>query len=340
MKGHAPRWLPTWERAHRRALTLSSFGLAACAAMLPEPAAPVQLALLLVGVAVLALPHGAVDPFTTGSRFVRARGRQGLLQFVGLYLALACGVVLAWREAPVEALLGFLALSVWHFGRAELDDDPRGSLDTGLETFVRGGVPVLGPLLLRPDETYAWFELLVADASLGPASRSALSLSTWAWVAAGMCWTLRPLRGLDRRALRTTAARVVESAGWLALFAALPVLLAFGFAFCCGHSVRHSLQTASRFDPRSASAALRRFALLALPATVASWALAALAWWGWLRAGSPEAIAQLVFIGLAALTLPHVLLATGRRRAQPRLRPRLALSVLASTAGSGGRTRR
>ena len=93
---------------------------------------------------------------------------------------------------------------------------------------------------------------------------------------------------------------------WLLSFAALPVLLAFGLYFCLDHSVRHAIRVAERFDPTSPRAGFARFAARALPATLATVLFAGVAWLQWSPGRSEAASIQILFVGLAALTLPHV----------------------------------
>ncbi len=93
--------------------------LAPCAlvcALLPVPTMGVQLALCVPAIAIFGLPHGATDWKLAGLLWRPRFGCLWPVVFAALYLALMLLVAAAAALAPRIALLGFLVVSVWHFG--------------------------------------------------------------------------------------------------------------------------------------------------------------------------------------------------------------------------------
>ena len=104
-----------------------------------------------------------------------------------------------------------------------------------------------------------------------------------------------------------------------AIFAFTPPLVGFAIYFCLVHAPRHV-----RAILASVSSGVSRRLILSQVVlfSVASWVAGGLAFWLLLGAETAEAaLMRVVFIGLAALTVPHMILVDGLfRRVQPSLR--------------------
>ena len=98
----------------------------------------------------------------------------------------------------------------------------------------------------------------------------------------------------------------LEIGALLVLFSVAPPLVAFVIYFCCWHSFRHSLHQAAMLEPSGPKPAWLAWARHAWPTTVAAIALLLAAGF-WLEAESLEStVIRVVFVGLSALTLPHI----------------------------------
>ncbi|HEY0779321.1 MAG TPA: Brp/Blh family beta-carotene 15,15'-dioxygenase, partial [Gemmatirosa sp.] len=116
--------------------------------------------------------------------------------------------------------------------------------------------------------------------------------------------------GLAGGTVGAHAADAVECLAVPALAAAFPPFVSFLLYFAVLHSARHAMTLAATLDPARAARAWAAFVRAALPATLATLALA-LGAWHLLRAGhSPPTAAavRVLFAGLAALTAPHMAL--------------------------------
>jgi len=256
-----------------------------------------ELALAGAVVVLLGLPHGALDALIA----LRVRGGRGRSSILAAYLGLAGLTVLFWSLWPVAALLVFLLLSLIHFGRGDVPHARRGDALIELEVGVRGGLPLVLPMVFSPREVARIFAMLVdaPEAKVEAViASSALPLGL-VWAAAALTLAILWLgkRGAGARM------DLAELAALISAFALLSPLLAFALYFGAWHSMRHLLVLHSWLGERDRSAVLKRGA----PVLAATLLLGTLGYvW---TAGQPldeRAFAQVLFIGLAALTVPHM----------------------------------
>ena len=309
-------WFPAFQRVHRRFVV----GFLAVA-LLVSPFAPslplaLQLTVLALAVVIFGLPHGALD-----LALVQGASRGSWTALVGaaiLYLMASGLVVMVWISAPVAALLGFLAIAVIHFGLGDTEDlhGPQ----RAMEVIARGGFVGIAPLVFHPQTTRDLFALLVgpaATANLDAALAVMTTPATRLWLA---CLVVALAWRTIQRAPGWISA-VMELLLTAAIFAVFHPLAAFLLYFCFVHSVRHIADLGAARFPDSAARARRWLLLESLPFTVATVALGMVAWL--VFAGSvafDEAMMRLVFWGLSALTVPHMILTAwwhGRGDPQP-----------------------
>ncbi len=249
-----------------------------------------QLELIVVAVliVVLGVPHGALDTIFAKELY-GIRTLSGWLQFSLLYLLLAALVVGLWLWQPGLFLLGFLAISAAHFS-----GDPLQGVPWPARLFYGGSV-ILLPTIGHAQEIGRLFGLLVGDATATPLVPW-LRLLAWPWLVGLALASLWQTRHDFWTALEMAAA------GILAIVA--PPLVSFVVFFCGMHSARHILRTMN-FSGRSSWRYVAGAALLPMAGVLAGSALA----WVFLRDTALDArVVQVVFVGLAALTVPHMVL--------------------------------
>jgi Brp/Blh family beta-carotene 15,15'-monooxygenase len=249
-----------------------------------------QLELIVVAVliVVLGVPHGALDTIFAKELY-GIRTLSGWLQFSLLYLLLAALVVGLWLWQPGLFLLGFLAISAAHFS-----GDPLQGVPWPARLFYGGSV-ILLPTIGHAQEIGRLFGLLVGDATATPLVPW-LRWLAWPWLVGLALASLWQTRHDFWTALEMAAA------GILAIVA--PPLVSFVVFFCGMHSARHILRTMN-FSGRSSWRYVAGAALLPMAGVLAGSALA----WVFLRDTALDArVVQVVFVGLAALTVPHMVL--------------------------------
>ena len=274
--------------------------------------APLDLA-ALAAVVLIGLPHGALD----GAIAIHLGFTRKLLHFIeflALYIAMAGLVVGAWLLAPTLCLFVFLVISMLHFGAGDARHGTGwlrsaeviahgGLVSVGISQMHHDKVDVIFGYLTGGDTTLLWQGMDVLTAIVGLAIIVCLSQALW------------------HRRWRGTA---VELGGLAVLFALAPPLVGFAVYFCCVHSAHHvyGIVGSLRRD-----ISRMRMVNQAAAFTLASWAAAGLAIWWFTDMANPEPVVlRVVFIGLAALTVPHMILVDGFFRRSSRTLKRQFIS--------------
>lgn len=274
-------------RIHGLVFSLLALLAAAAAVLLPRMSPREELLVFAVLVAVLGVPHGALDPIFARQLYGIGSPR-GWIAFAVCYVALGAMVAGLWWLAPGVLLMLFLAASAAHFS---------GDLAPGTPLVFRifyGGAAIVFPVLLHAVEVSQLFAFLAGENAANMLV-AGLRWLAWPWLlgtAACLLLTLKRdwLTGLE-----------VASVSLLAI--AVTPLLAFTVFFCGMHSARHALRTR-----HYAGLSVQRLLLVSAAPMAAVLAGSALAW-HFLKASPLDMrVTQIVFIGLAALTAPHMVL--------------------------------
>jgi len=280
---------------------------------------PLALSVLLFG-----LPHGAVDHLVALGLAKRALQPVPLAVVLTLYTTIAAGVCIFWIAYPLLAAIGFLALTVYHWGKADLAFEqfrnPKSSLaGKGISRFthglLRGLLPIGLPLVAHPESASAfmnacmnWFQ---ADADFDYALVRVPLLvficTLWLLDTIRIFQTITPVNQRDSHWL------IFENIGLAIFFVIVPPLAAVGLYFSGWHGYRHVLRLrACRECGQEGSRGAQitkngRFARQALPFTlVALAAVPGLAWFLTAQAADPKSWVALYLVLISALTLPHV----------------------------------
>jgi len=259
--------------------------------------APLDLA-ALGAVVLIGLPHGALDG-AIAIHLGFSRRMILFIRFLLLYVGMAGLVIAAWIVAPALCLLGFLVISMIHFGAG---DARHGSgWVRGAEVLAHGGLVVAGISQMHRSESDVIFAYLTGGDTM--LVWQGLDMLT---VIVGVSLVVCLAQALWHRRWRGTA---LELGVLAVLFALTPPLVGFAVYFCCVHSARHVAAIMSGLRQHlSANAML----LQTLVFTVASWLAGAAAIWWFADMADPQpVILRVVFIGLAALTVPHMILVDG-----------------------------
>jgi Brp/Blh family beta-carotene 15,15'-monooxygenase len=273
------------------AATRRLFVVAAAATLavvaLATPSAAVQLALLVPLVAVLGVPHGALDIDMARALWPLERPAARLAFGLG-YLAVAALVLGLWLIAPAAALVAFLLYSAAHFAddwRAELPRPAR---------LAAGAAAVALPAAAHEAEVARLFAALAPERAAAGA-------------AAGLHFAapLLALTAVASAALFARRGAMVELVTLGVLGLAAPPLVYFAVYFCALHSPRHFVETLARLRLD-----WRRGVRAASPLTAATLAMATVAavWLVHRDVALDAAALEIVFIGLAALAVPHMVL--------------------------------
>jgi lycopene beta-cyclase len=236
--------------------------------------------LLLIGLLVVGLPHGALDHLhqQPGKKW------QQLLPYFTLYIALGLGVLCFWFVAAPFALLMFLVYSAWHFGQADLEIWKLKK--SSIEPFLWGSFSLLFLLFthfLEVNKVLLQMGVKLNWLSDAPFFSSMTASPFWMLIGIIPVFIFRSWR-------------IVEAIIVLILLSSLPLIEAFGIYFIFQHSW-NGWRYIAQITPMNHI----QLWWQALPFTLASIGLFA-GYYFWSSAQNWG----LLFIFLSALSFPHV----------------------------------
>jgi beta-carotene 15,15'-dioxygenase len=241
-------------------------------------------ALLLIA----GLPHGALDIellINSADDPVHFSVTASII----LYVSLALSVALLWWLLPTAALIGLLLLSAYHFG-----GDWSGLERVGERVLV-GATLLSAPALAHQSSVAIIFSWLI------PADAASVVAGAMHWASLPLLLSAAALTCIRWHQIRAQCEEIIVVA-FVAMV--LQPLTFFVIYFCALHSMRHLA------DVRRTLSNLRGRTLVLRGAPYAATAMAC-CWVGSVFFSSvPTGAAFLssVFVGLAALTVPHMLL--------------------------------
>ncbi|XDZ64714.1 Brp/Blh family beta-carotene 15,15'-dioxygenase [Alphaproteobacteria bacterium LSUCC0684] len=249
----------------------------------------------LLAVVAIGLPHGAMDgAVALALGYGRNWPRMGA--FILGYIALAGLVVMFWLGFPVLALALFLLISLVHFGNG--DTDTIHPLHRLVQILCHGGIVVVAIPLFHPNITSELFSYLSGPDAV--VIRSYLYPLAMVITVAGLIYAGIAIR------IPSMRLRFLEFIGLLMCVWALPPLAGFAIYFAGVHTPRHVRRIFLKL--RAHDPAVSPFRLTALFTSV-TWIGGALAYFYLAERMAVDAAAfQVIFIGLAALTFPHMIL--------------------------------
>lgn len=267
---------------------LLSAVVALSAVLWPPLPEPVELVLISGLILTLGVPHGALDTIFARQVYgLRSTGAWLLAAL--LYAVLAALVIGVWWISPAVFLSCFLLVSIAHFS---------GDLESGVGMLTRilyAGAVIVLPCMRYESDVARQFGFLAGPDS-GVAIAAALSVLAWPWLACSLC-----AAAVESRRAKMAGAELLAVV-LLTVFAS--PLIGFAVFFCGMHSARHVIRTyhyANRTSLRLlVSAAVVPMLLVALAAIIG---------WVFLDHNAPSrGVTQFLFVGLAALTVPHMVL--------------------------------
>lgn len=286
----------------------------------PDLAGWVLKPVLLVGLVLLGVAHGACDQFVmpvTHPALACQKARYWAV-FLGGYLGLAGAVGLLWWWQPAGAVAFFFGLSAWHWGSGDAPAMARYRGQWLAHGWLRGALLFAVPLWFWPAETRTLSNGLLTLAGAAPVSAAAIGQAAHVLgpvVLGGhaLLWSSYVAREQPELA-RTDGLEVLLLS---ALLAVLPPVLAGSVYFVFWHSLQHMLRmNAVMGRPaiggwnalgRELGFFLRQAAPL-LAVSVA--ALAALYCWEGARAASGPVLISWALLVASVVTLPHAVLVT------------------------------
>ena len=249
-------------------------------------------------ISIIGVSHGSLDHIKGYSlmKFYKINNRY---LFYPIYIFCCLLVIFFWKMIPFISLILFLLVASYHFGK---EDSCVGSVIKkkfiNILYLLKGLLVVIAPLLFHTEETLQIFQILNVNLIL-PHENYLLIILLISFIAN---WII----------MNVSNNGVFFLADWLTILTLnifFSPLVAFTIYFCFLHSVRHSFGLIYEMDKKNFKAGLNKFLKKALPLTVVTAVLFILSVYILTNYYVlDDAILKVIFIGLASLTFPHILL--------------------------------
>ena len=267
---------------------------------------PPLICLLLI--LTIGVSHGSLD-HVKGKKLFNILNINKISIFYFLYILIAISVIIIWIIIPFISLMIFLLVASYHFGKEDTQFlINENSYLNQLLFFLKGLLIIVAPIFFHFEETITIFKLLLVD--------SEIFYSTLEFIEVNMILPIAIiLSSLSSIYLFLRKFEIKKFIVFLDYFSILILnyyltpLLAFTVYFCFLHSIRHSITLIYEIDKNDFKNGLKVFVQKALPLTVltAIFCLIGL----YLLNNNYDfnnSILKIIFIGLASLTFPHILL--------------------------------
>ena len=261
------------------------------------------LLILIVGVS-----HGSLDHLK-GKKLLKLFNIKSTYIFYITYILISAVVVVTWILLPSITLIVFLIIASYHFGKEDTHFLINNrSYFTQLLYFFKGFLIILAPLTFHFQETIAIFKLLLIDNEVFYSSLDFIeknNIIQKGIVFSFLSSVILLLKNFEKKKFLI----FFDYFSILTLNLYLTPLIAFTIYFCFLHSIRHSISLAIELDPDNVVNGFRLFVKKALPLTILTAVFSFIALYLLNNSYNLDsAILKIIFIGLASLTFPHILL--------------------------------
>ena len=257
---------------------------------------------------IIGVSHGSLDNLK-GRKLFQIYGINNFLIFYLSYILISIIIIILWIIAPSLSLVTFLIIASHHFGKEDSQFlITENSFFNQLLFFLKGSLIIFAPIYFHFDETISIFKLLLVE---NESFYEFLNIiETNKILLYGII-----LSTFSSIILFAKNFELKKITFFLDYFSILIInycfspLMAFTIYFCFLHSVRHSISLMYELDKDNLTNGLKIFIRKALPLTILT---AAFCFFGLYLLNNTynfdSSILKIIFIGLASLTFPHILL--------------------------------
>ena len=260
------------------------------------------LILCLFLIMSIGISHGSLDNLK-GKKLLRILKIKEIEKFYFSYICLSIFIILLWILLPKFLLIIFLLVASYHFGKEDtvFKSDISGFKKDVL-FILKGSLIILAPLFFNYDKTNEIFLILnFSLLSEFTISKDILLLLIVLSFFSGLL--LSRFKNIDDSTLS-----IMDFSSIILINYFLNPILAFTIYFCFLHSIRHSLTLISELD-KNFDTGLLKFLKKALPLTLTTAVIYLVSIYSLNNFFElNNAIYKVIFIGLASLTFPHILL--------------------------------
>ena len=261
------------------------------------------LLILTIGVS-----HGSLD-HVKGKRLFNILNINKISIFYFSYILIAILVIIIWTIIPFISLMIFLLVASYHFGKEDTQFlINENSYFNQLLFFFKGLLIIIAPMFFHFEETVAIFKLLLVDNEIFYSTLEFIEVNKILPIAI----ILSSLSSIFLFLRKFEIKKFIVFFDYFSILVLnyyLTPLVAFTVYFCFLHSIRHSITLIYEIDKNNFKNGLKVFSQKALPLTVLTTIFCLIGLY--LLNNNYDfdsSILKIIFIGLASLTFPHILL--------------------------------
>jgi Brp/Blh family beta-carotene 15,15'-monooxygenase len=266
---------------------------------------PVICLLLILSIGV---SHGALDN-KKGKKLTQLYNIKNFYFFYLMYSVIVIGIITFWLLFPTISLIIFLIVASFHFGKEDTQFLIKNrSVSDLILYFLKGSLIIFAPLIFHFTETVNIFKLLLIQNENFflfldfIETNQILSFAILISFLANAYYVINNFKIMN-------VLIFIDFFSIMVLNYFLSPLIAFTIYFCFLHSFRHSISLINELDKNNFRNGIYIFLKKAMPLTLLTSifyviSLYFLSTYHQLN----DAILKVIFIGLASLTFPHILL--------------------------------
>jgi len=261
---------------------------------------PIILCLFLI--LILGISHGALDNIK-GRKLLKLFGYKSTVFFYLAYILISFLIITFWLAFPNIVLFLFLIVAAYHFGKEDtVFSFKKNFLISECLFFLKGSSVIVAPLLLQRNATNEIFRILNFNVFESTIFSNQLLIIL-------LCLSfLSSLYISNKKNANIKVIMIMDFSSLIVLNFFLTPILAFTLYFCFLHSIRHSITLIFELD-KSFKSGVKKFINRAIPLTFVTGVIFLFAIYFLNNFYKlDEAIYKVIFIGLASLTFPHILL--------------------------------
>ena len=249
------------------------------------------------------ISHGALDDIK-GYRILKFYKIKNQYIFYFSYIFLAFIIILIWFFFPTFTLALFLIVAAYHFGKEDCWGIPVKKTNFNLlKFFLKGSLIILAPLWLSFEETITIFNIL--------GIKNEMFLNFLSVLNDNSILLALVIVSVVSNILINSKLKYLTGFSWetlciLGLYGTFNPLIAFTIYFCFLHSLRHSISLIYELNIDIADFIKKAWPLTLITAFFFFIGIYFLT--GFQKIDIDSSIVNVIFIGLASLTFPHILL--------------------------------
>ena len=270
--------------------------------------ASISPVICLLLILIIGVSHGSLDHLK-GKKLLRIFQLNNILIFYFTYFFLALIIIFLWILFPLISLIIFLIVASFHFGKEDTEFliDKNSYLNQFL-FFLKGSLVIFAPIFFHFEETIFIFRLLLIENEIFYSNLTYIKNNNLLSIGVALSSLSSVFLFVNKFEIKKFTIFFDYFSIVILNFVFTP-LIAFTVYFCFLHSIRHSISLIFDLDQKNLKSGLFIFIKKAIPLTglTAIFCLIGLYILNY-NYDFDSAILKLIFIGLASLTFPHILL--------------------------------